>query len=258
MSSNINKLYKAWDHVNLLISNKEHDQRQINFDELIAGFFLPGPFCYYIFDFFYKKFLYFHPNVKQIFGLDPDNIDLEQFISLIHPEDMPHMAKCEEAAFNFVFKNLPVEKRLSYKVSSCYRLKDAQGNYRLFLQQGITLSMDAAGAMEKSLGVFTDISHLTKKNPYKISFLGINGEPSYYNVDPDKFVDDYVPSKTLFTERESEIIALLSQGLTAKEIASQLHISNETVRTHTRNVLSKSGCKSTPQLIVKCIKEGLI
>ncbi len=41
------------------------------------------------------------------------------------------------------------------------------------------------------------------------------------------------------TEREQEILAFLSRGLRYKEIASKLNISNETVRTHIRNIYSK-------------------
>ncbi|MDD3005164.1 response regulator transcription factor [Flavobacterium sp.] len=41
------------------------------------------------------------------------------------------------------------------------------------------------------------------------------------------------------TEREKEILALLSKGYRYKEIASQLFLSTETVRTHVRNIYVK-------------------
>ena len=51
------------------------------------------------------------------------------------------------------------------------------------------------------------------------------------------------------TEREKEVLALLFKGLTSKEIAIELFISKTTVDTHRRNILDKTGIKSTAELI---------
>ena len=95
-------------------------------------------------------------------------------------------------------------------------------------------------------------------NNRKISFLGLNGRPSYYCLDP--FEPDFTTSgkDLIYTSRELEIIKLLAEGLTAEEIASRLHISPDTVRTHRRNILAKTECRNTAQLIAKCIREGII
>ena len=51
--------------------------------------------------------------------------------------------------------------------------------------------------------------------------------------------DLYFPPK--LTKRESEILPLLLAGITRDEIASSLNVSPETVKLHTRNILSKFG-----------------
>ena len=51
--------------------------------------------------------------------------------------------------------------------------------------------------------------------------------------------DLHFPPK--LTTRESEILPLLLAGITRDEIASSLSVSPETVKLHTRNILSKSG-----------------
>ncbi len=53
----------------------------------------------------------------------------------------------------------------------------------------------------------------------------------------------------LMTDREIEIIQLLIQGKTSKEIAAELFISKNTVDTHRRNILEKANLGSTPELI---------
>jgi DNA-binding CsgD family transcriptional regulator len=49
--------------------------------------------------------------------------------------------------------------------------------------------------------------------------------------------------------REIEILGLIMQGLTNHEIAKKLFISFETVRSHRKNILEKSGAKNTAALI---------
>ncbi|MEQ9424957.1 MAG: helix-turn-helix transcriptional regulator [Cyclobacteriaceae bacterium] len=49
--------------------------------------------------------------------------------------------------------------------------------------------------------------------------------------------------------REVEIVECLSKGMTSKEIAENLFLSNHTVDTHRRNILKKTTAKNTAQLL---------
>jgi DNA-binding CsgD family transcriptional regulator len=92
----------------------------------------------------------------------------------------------------------------------------------------------------------------------RISFVGINGEPSYYSLstDPNTILQ---PQKDLvLSKREKEIVKLLSEGLASKQISDILHISSHTVDTHRRNLLKKTGAKNTLELVVICLKKGLL
>jgi PAS domain S-box-containing protein len=51
------------------------------------------------------------------------------------------------------------------------------------------------------------------------------------------------------TTREREVITLIAMGRETNEIAAQLHISSETVRTHVRNAMSKLGARTRAQLV---------
>lgn len=61
-----------------------------------------------------------------------------------------------------------------------------------------------------------------------------------------------------FTKREKEIMALLYEGMTNKEIADQLFISERTVIGHKTNLLSKTGCKNAIGLISFALKNKII
>lgn len=67
-----------------------------------------------------------------------------------------------------------------------------------------------------------------------------------------------IPSLPALTNREREMLQLLAEGKTTKQIASHLHISVKTVETHRRNIMFKLDIHSTAELIKYAIREGLI
>jgi PAS domain S-box-containing protein len=60
------------------------------------------------------------------------------------------------------------------------------------------------------------------------------------------------------TSRELQIIRLVALGATGPEIADELHIAHDTVRTHARNAMAKVGARSRAHLVAKAIGEGLV
>jgi DNA-binding NarL/FixJ family response regulator len=80
-------------------------------------------------------------------------------------------------------------------------------------------------------------------------------------------VDDYVrqmrekgaeDSYELLTGREKEILQLIAEGKSNKEIATHLNLSVYTVETHRGNILSKLGLHSVPELILYAVRKGVI
>lgn len=59
------------------------------------------------------------------------------------------------------------------------------------------------------------------------------------------------------TERELEVLRLVAQGKSNKDIAADLFISEKTVKTHVSSVLSKLGLEDRTQLAIYAIKNGL-
>jgi len=65
-------------------------------------------------------------------------------------------------------------------------------------------------------------------------------------------------SNVLFTEREHEILQLICQGLSIKEIADKLFISPRTVEGHKARIMEKMGATNASNLILLAIKNKLI
>ncbi len=61
----------------------------------------------------------------------------------------------------------------------------------------------------------------------------------------------------LLTGREREVLQLVSEGKTTKEIASELHVSVKTVDSHREHIMNKLGIHSIAELTKYAIREGI-
>jgi len=66
------------------------------------------------------------------------------------------------------------------------------------------------------------------------------------------------PTMSVLTERESEVVALVAQGLTNDEIATELVISPATARTHVSRAMVKLQARDRAQLVVFAYQSGLV
>ena len=58
------------------------------------------------------------------------------------------------------------------------------------------------------------------------------------------------------TPREAQIVTLLGDGLSPKEIARQLGIKYKTVIVHLFKAKEKTGCRSTIELVARAARDG--
>jgi DNA-binding NarL/FixJ family response regulator len=65
------------------------------------------------------------------------------------------------------------------------------------------------------------------------------------------------PSVSSLTTREREILQLIAEAKTSKEIADLLHISVKTVYTHRRNIMEKMQAKNLAELTRMAIRDGI-
>jgi two-component system, NarL family, response regulator NreC len=70
-----------------------------------------------------------------------------------------------------------------------------------------------------------------------------------------KGIDD---SYELLTTREREILQLLAEGKSNKEVANMLNLSLYTVETHRTHILQKLNLHTVPELILYAVRKGII
>lgn len=254
-------IHRAWHSIPEFFGKREVEasQQRYELDQFIATTFSSGSAYYYVLDFFnLEKPMLVSPAIEQILGLDPKTTTIQSIIDRGHPEDVPFAARAEQTALSILKNRIGMARVKDYKISYSGRLRVADGSYRLFNHQAIILATDDTHGVTKTLGIHTDISHLTNRNNYKLSLLNLHGRESFLNIDVFDEGEKPMATHSVFTRRELEILDLLAGGKTSVEIAKIMSISPNTVKNHRKNILKKANCKTTGQLISQCMSEGLI
>lgn len=265
MKTNHEVVVDIWKSHSNYLAKKSVELKTVNIVDYMANLFCPGPFYYYILDSPTLTLDLVSESTKDLLGIESKDLTLDRFIDLIHPDDLDFFLRCEDVVAHFLKNCISPDKMVNYKITYSLRERVANGSYRLFLMQTITLRTTEDGALLKVFGTHTDINHITSVGNRKLSLIGLNGEPSFLEIDvfEDQVFENFVPfdydvHSPSFTRRELEVIRLLAKGSSTDEVSKELNISVQTVFTHRKNILRKSGARNTSELVAECIRKGYI
>jgi len=226
---------------------------ELDIHKKLLSIFHVGRFYYYIFNCLNASMEFISDSMCNLLGHPKSHFRVENLAELIHPDDFIYFIEFEKKVTNF-FTQLPPALVTSYKVSYDYRMRKADGGYIRILHQATAIHTDSNGAVLRVLGVHTDISQLKKTNGSTLSFIGLNGQPSFENVMEVQV--SCRPNQSLLSNREKQILQHLLQGMTSAQIGFTLHISKATVDRHRKNMLKKTNSKSTAELSIRSIREN--
>lgn len=225
-------------------------QSQLDAYKRLFNIFQAGNYYYIVFNMFKSELDYVDENVTRVLGYSPGEFTIECLMNNIHPDDKACFLNFEHRVVEF-FKALPFEKVSKYKVQYDIRVKSKDNRYVRLLHQALQIDYDEKNYY-RTLSLHTDISHIKKEGEPCFSLIGLDGEPSYYNIqDANVFTKSY----DRFTKREREILKCIIEGKSSKEITNELYISLHTVNKHRKNMLAKAGAKTPVELVKMAIKE---
>src|ERR1035437_2697515 len=72
-----------------------------------------------------------------------------------------------------------------------------------------------------------------------------------------KLVGELDPSKPVLSQREQQLLRLISKGLRKKEMATELNLSANTIETYRARLMKKVCCSSTAELVRFAVREGI-
>jgi two-component system, NarL family, response regulator NreC len=93
------------------------------------------------------------------------------------------------------------------------------------------------------------------------------GKPFFSPAIADTLLEDYMrrlqqrglqDSYDLLTEREKEILQLLAEGKSNKDVAGILNVSTNTVETHRTRIMQKLDLHSTAEIVLYAVRKGII
>ena len=216
--------------------------------------FQVGDYCYLIFCPPQLQIEYLSPSIQDLTGYTEQEFSVDLFLESIHPDDIDNYLSFEKYITDF-WKLLPPQKATKYKTRYDFRFRCKNGEYKRLLQQVIVIQSDETGAVLRTFVIYTDISEFKQTNKMVLSIIGLEGEPSYIDIQP---VEKLMPYQKKLTKRETEVFHLLVQEYETSEIAEKLHISPHTVSVHRKNILSKTQTSSVLQLVKLGLEKGWI
>lgn len=175
-----NETKKVWKSIS---GNAPHEllQLELHLYKKLLMYFQLGESCYFIFNFQYIKFDYVSEEITNLLGYPSEKITPHFLLENIHPDDRAWFLACQDHATHFS-TGLPLEKKMIYKIQYDFRMKKQDGKYVRLMLQTVVVQIDDDGHIVRTLIVLTDISHLKMHKKPCLSYVGMNGEPSYIDV----------------------------------------------------------------------------
>ena len=226
-----------------------------------ASFNAQSP-IFYAGDYSQGKYLYIDPSCQAVLGYELEHIAKEgpvYFTSLWHPADFKiYSEKTFPETIKFLKKQHPGE-RLKFSSSLNYRIKARNGRYLTVLQRSTYFLHPDTGQPLAVVGFIIDITHYKEDTRVIHTIEKIDRNFSVLSKDP-VYKAIYYPEKEsgVLSKREMEILQLIYEGLNSKEIAKKLFVSINTINNHRKNMLQKSDCKNSSELLNYAIKNGLV
>jgi DNA-binding CsgD family transcriptional regulator len=207
-------------------------------------FFLVG-------DFLKMKIAFTSSRSIQLMGIKPEDMDPFRFIDATHPDDVQRHYLCRAKMSNMA-KELYMSEKGAALLSTNLKLRNAAGGYSQTLFQEYLYFVSIPYKSVFILQIHTNIDWW---KPAKNSFHHYVGNDMKLFRYPD---DDLLNIGIPYSQREFEIIKLIATGMSSEQIAEKLFISVNTVSTHRKNIIEKSGKHNISELIYELMEKGML
>ena len=235
------------------VDEKSRDATAIAAQKKLLDLFHVGNYYHYIISIRRSRLEYTGPKIKGAQHYKEPMERIGNLVKLIHPEDMPYYLSFEAAIDRFL-DTLSDANLFKYKIQYDFRTRKADRTYVRTLHQFVLIYHNEPEI--KKFAVDTDITHIKSTGKPQLSFLGLDDSvPSYLNVDAEKI---FIGEKPFFTLRQQQILRELLEGKSSLEIGKNLNISKYTVDVHRKNMIKKTGAKSTHEILQLATKNGWI
>ncbi|MBP6755081.1 MAG: PAS domain-containing protein [Bacteroidia bacterium] len=207
------------------------------------------PCVMYLLDYKREKFIYLSSEIYDLIGYTSNNLienSYQLYLDYFHAEDKSEFkGPIFENLISYI-KSQPKKTIKKNQFSINYRIHNKHGEYVKILDQFIILEVDGDKNPLFIFGMLSDISNHKSDNKMILTINQLNTE--LCNKARTQ-VTKVFSKKPTFTVRQKQIIDLIKNGSSSKEIAVKLDLSIHTVNAHRRKLLDKFDCKNTSELL---------
>ena len=154
----------------------------------------------------------------------------DEIYARVHPEDLANRHLLELYFFHLIRKT-PIAQRSNFRTHSVIRMQNSVGEYIPILHRTFYQQSSSNGSLWLALCLYNFATDIDIRQ----GFCGI-----IQNTATGEVIHlDSKSSNDILSSRESQVLALIEQGLASKEIANRLIISKNTVDRHRQNIMEK-------------------
>ncbi len=236
-------------------------EKFLNFNQHFHAIFHHSIPMIYIVDYTTGKYLLMSNAVRNTMGYDPQDFINEGVAFTIenyHPDDLRLFNEEIFPERVRLLKSIPPDEHTNYLFSYNYRYRNKKKEYSNFLQRNCFIKSDEKGNPLLSLGMIVNVTHFVNASPIIQIVEKFSDDP----LTPAEIIHKksfYLNNEgRLFSKREKEVLLWTADGLTSKEIADKLFLSESTIINHRKNMLQKADARNISELVSFSIRQGII
>ena len=175
-----------------------------------------------------------------------------ELYNLVHPEDLGDILLATSASVENAASMTP-EEAGDFIFVADYRIRKGDNSYARILRQSSILESRNDLGVITTVSLCTDISNVKMHGPVTARVTGSRAKGFLDILNRKKAGLGGRISSLDLSNREQEILHLISQGMRSQDIADKFHVSVHTVNTHRRNMLKKLEVKTMAELLIKVL-----
>jgi DNA-binding CsgD family transcriptional regulator len=208
----------------------------------------------YIIDYYRKNFLYVSENPLFLCGMPPDEVrekGYSFYMEHVPKSEINMLLQINRAGFTF-FNQTAIEDRIKLSISYDFHIRHKMGE--ILINHKLTPIMLSGNGNIWLAACVVSLSSRQQAGNIEAYMDGISG---YWTYSPKNCKWDKKEDIAL-TNREKEVLLFSAQGLTMKEIADRLYISEDTVKFHRKSIFLKLGVTKIPESLFVAVEKQLI
>lgn len=224
-----------------------------------TNFLTPFPTVLCLWDFKNKTYAHISENVINIFGDSPS-----EFLTKGFGHSLKYFPEYHRQIFvdnilptisNLLDTHIKSQTTKSLRFSYTTKLKVYKNQFRWFLHQ-LAVIETQEGVPAFGLKTLSDIHEIKKDEQIDFIVSQKNNKEGFDTLLKNNYETQQPRLK--LSNREKEILSLIANGYSSKQISGKLNISENTVKNHRKNMLSKSKTLNGHNLIKLAMNENLI